>query len=133
MARNTRTLELSELAADLQTLRELPPIIHERGRLGIVSALAAGDSLTFTELRDVLNLTDGNLAAHLRPLQEAGYIETRKVDGETKPVTEVRLTATGRAAFGRYIDALEQVIRRSREPSPSTKESGPGSLPTNLL
>jgi DNA-binding transcriptional ArsR family regulator len=86
-------------------------IIHERVRLGIVSALAGSPSLTFVELKSALGLTDGNLSVHARRLEDAGYVEcTKGFDGRV-PRTEFRLTAKGRAALGRYLDHMEALVR----------------------
>ena len=92
----------------------LDRVIHERLRLGIVSALAGAPSLTFTELRSVLGATDGNLSVHARKLEEAGYVAcTRGFDGRV-PRTEFRLTDDGRRALRRYLDHLEALIAAAR-------------------
>ena len=108
------TVKLAELAADLEAFEKLDAVIHTKGRLAIISVLAATESLTFTELRDGLHLTDGNLAAHLRALEEAGYVQLSKTAGDGKPLTQVQLTASGRHAFRRYLDGLEHIIKRHR-------------------
>lgn len=96
---------------------ELDRVIHERVRLGIVSALAVNGSLPFTDLRDLLGITDGNLSAHARKLEEAGYVETRKsVDGRT-PKTEFGLTTRGRRELEAYLDHMEAIIQATRESS----------------
>ena len=96
---------------------ELDRVIHERVRLGIVSSLAVNGSLTFTDLRDLLGITDGNLSAHARKLEEAGYLECRKsFDGRT-PKTVFGLTATGRRELEAYLDHMEAIIRATREES----------------
>ena len=90
-------------------------IIHERVRLGIVSALAGVPSQTFVELKSALGLTDGNLSVHARRLEEAGYLEcTKGFDGRV-PRTEFRLTAKGRAALARYLDHMEALVRVLRD------------------
>ena len=90
-------------------------LIHERMRLGIVSALAVNDSLTFNELKALLKTTDGNLSVHARKLEEAGYVAcTKSFDGRM-PKTEYRLTAAGRRALERYLDQMEALIRATRE------------------
>jgi len=98
--------------------RVAPPadrLIHERMRLGIVSALAVNDSLTFNELKALLKSTDGNLSVHARKLEEAGYVAcTKSFDGRM-PKTEYRLTATGRRALERYLNHMEALIRATRE------------------
>ena len=93
----------------------LDRLIHERLRLGIVSALAVSDAVTFDELKGLLKTTDGNLSVHARKLEEAGYVAcTKKFEGRV-PRTEYRLTATGRKALERYLDHMEAIIRATRE------------------
>jgi len=93
---------------------ELDRLIHERVRLGIVSALAASESLSFRELKDLLRTTDGNLSLHARKLEEAGYVVCKKsFDGRT-PRTDYRLSATGRRALEHYLDHMEALIRAAR-------------------
>ena len=94
---------------------ELDKLIHERLRLGIVSALAVNESLTFNELKAALKTTDGNLSVHARKLEDAAYITCEKsFDGRT-PKTEYRLTAAGRRALGGYLDHMEAIIRKTRD------------------
>jgi len=93
---------------------ELERLIHERVRLAIVSALAVNTSLTFNDLKQLLNTTDGNLSVHARKLEEAQYVVCNKYfDGRT-PKTEYRLTAAGRRALERYLGHMESVIRAAR-------------------
>jgi DNA-binding HxlR family transcriptional regulator len=93
----------------------LDRLIHERVRLGIVSALAVNRSLTFNELKAMLKTTDGNLSVHARKLEEADYIVcTKSFDGRL-PKTEYRLTAAGRKALERYLNHMEALIRATRE------------------
>lgn len=92
----------------------LDRVIHERVRLGIVSALAAGGKMTFVELKTALGLTDGNLSVHARRLEEAGYVRCRKGFDGRVPRTEFELTARGRAALGRYVDHMEALVRAVR-------------------
>jgi DNA-binding HxlR family transcriptional regulator len=93
----------------------LDRLIHERIRLGIVSALAVNRSLTFNELKALLKTTDGNLSVHARKLEEADYIVcTKSFDGRL-PKTEYRLAAAGRKALERYLDHMEALIRATRE------------------
>jgi DNA-binding MarR family transcriptional regulator len=94
---------------------ELDRLIHERLRLGIVSALAVNASLTFTDLRDLLGATDGNLSVHARKLEDAGYVACDKSFDRRVPRTEYRLTDAGRAALARYLDHMEALIRATRE------------------
>jgi DNA-binding MarR family transcriptional regulator len=93
---------------------ELDPLLHERGRLAIVSVLAAVDRLTFTELRDQLGMTDGNLSVHLQKLEEKGYVTIDKQFVGRRPQTTLRLTRPGRQAFARYLDHLEALVQRGR-------------------
>lgn len=94
---------------------ELDRVIHERVRLGIVSALAVNGSLTFTDLRALLGTTDGNLSAHARKLEDAGYVLCRKTfDGRT-PRTDYALTTLGRRALEDYLDHMEAIIHATRE------------------
>ena len=94
---------------------DLDRLIHERIRLGIVSALAVNRSLTFNELKALLKTTDGNLSVHARKLEEAEYIVcTKSFDGRL-PKTEYRLTAAGRRALERYLNHMEALIRATRE------------------
>ena len=95
-------------------LPQLDRVIHERMRLGIVSALAANASLTFNELKGLLQCSDGNLSVHARRLEEAGYVACLKSFADRLPKTEYRLTADGRRAFERYLSHLEAVLRHSR-------------------
>jgi len=103
-----------------QSLAEAAPakldrLIHERLRLGIVSALAANESLTFNELKKLLKTTDGNLSVHARKLEDAHYITCTKSFEGRLPRTEYRLTATGRRALERYLDHMEALIHAMRE------------------
>lgn len=94
---------------------DLDRLIHERLRLGIVSALAADDSLTFNELKKLLKTTDGNLSVHARKLEEAGYIVCKKSFEGRMPRTEYRLTADGRRALEKYLNHMEALIRAMRD------------------
>jgi DNA-binding HxlR family transcriptional regulator len=96
-------------------LPELDRLIHERIRLGIVSALATNDSLSFNDLKRVLKTTDGNLSVHARKLEEAQYISCVKFFEGRVPRTEYRLTASGRRALSEYLDQMEEWIRVTRE------------------
>lgn len=94
---------------------DLDRLIHERMRLGIVSALAVNESLTFNQLKALLRTTDGNLSVHARRLEEADYIAcTKSFDGRL-PKTEFRLTAAGRRALERYLNHMEALIHATRE------------------
>jgi DNA-binding HxlR family transcriptional regulator len=96
-------------------LPELDRLIHERIRLGIVSALATNDSLSFNDLKRVLKTTDGNLSVHARKLEEAQYISCIKFFEGRVPRTEYRLTAAGRRALTEYLNQMEEWIRVTRE------------------
>ncbi len=94
---------------------KLDRLIHERLRLGILSALSVNDSLTFNELKKLLDTTDGNLSVHARKLEEAGYIACSKSFAGRMPRTDYRLTAAGRRALERYLDHMEALIQAMRE------------------
>ena len=94
---------------------ELDRLIHERLRLGIVSALAVNDVLSFSDLKKLMHTTDGNLSVHARKLEEAGYVECSKGFDGRVPRTEYRLTAVGRQALERYLDHMEALITATRE------------------
>lgn len=95
---------------------ELDRLIHGRVRLGIVSALAVNEVLSFGELKDLLETSDGNLSVHARRLEEGGYVECMKTFEGRMPRTEYRLTPEGRRALERYLDHMEALIERVREP-----------------
>lgn len=92
----------------------LDRLIHERLRLGIISALAANESLTFSDLKNLMNTTDGNLSVHARKLEEAGYISCSKYFEGRLPKTEYKLTAAGRSALGNYLSHMEALIKQMR-------------------
>jgi DNA-binding transcriptional ArsR family regulator len=94
--------------------REIDRMIHERLRLGIISALAGHESLTFNELKHAVKTTDGNLSVHARKLEEAGYISCSKSFEGRTPKTEFRLSPAGRRALERYLDHMEALIGRMR-------------------
>lgn len=108
MAERARQLHVPEELASLDR------IIHERVRLGIVSALAVNDSLTFNELKELLTVTDGNLSVHARKLEAAGYVACKKSFDGRVPRTEYRITAAGRRALERHLAHLTAVIRWAR-------------------
>lgn len=109
---SARALQAREAAERAPSLDNL---IHERIRLGIVSALAANESLTFSELKDLLKTTDGNVSVHARKLEDAEYITCTKSFNGRVPKTEYQLTATGRQALEQYLDHMEALIRAARE------------------
>ena len=108
-----------KIVAEQETVENALPnldrVIHERMRLGIVSALAVNESLTFNELKKLLQTTDGNLSVHARRLEEAKYVECTKSFEGRMPKTEYRLTGAGRKAFERYLDHMEALIQAMRE------------------
>lgn len=93
---------------------QLDRVIHEKGRLAIMAMLAASPELSFTELRDALSLTDGNLSTHVRTLQEEGLVSVAKSFQNNRPLTTCSLTTAGRKAFAEYIALLEQIVRQSK-------------------
>ncbi len=90
---------------------ELDKLIHERMRLGIISALAANKSLTFNDLKSLLNTTDGNVSVHARKLEEAGYLVCEKSFNGRIPLTEYKITESGREALNRYLNHMEALIK----------------------
>ena len=98
-----------------RTALDLDRLIHERMRLGIVSALAVNDHLSFNDLKKLLQTTDGNLSVHARKLEEAGYLTCEKYFEGRMPKTEFRLTTPGRRALQRYLDHMEAIIHATRE------------------
>jgi DNA-binding MarR family transcriptional regulator len=101
--------------ADSEGPLALDRLIHERMRLGIVSALAVNESLTFNDLKTLMKTTDGNLSVHARKLEEAEYIACTKSFEGRVPRTEYRLTTAGRRALERYLDHMEALIRATRD------------------
>ena len=92
----------------------LDRVIHEKGRMAIMSLLAAAPELSFTELKETLNMTDGNLTTHIRTLQQAGYVGVTKSVRKNRPRTTCSLTAAGRQAFREYVELLEQIVRATK-------------------
>ncbi len=101
--------------ADNPATEEVDRLIHERMRLGIVSALAAEQRLSFADLKAILKTTDGNLSVHARKLENAGYIKVEKGFEDRKPRTEYSLTPTGRRALELYIDRMDALLSEARE------------------
>jgi DNA-binding MarR family transcriptional regulator len=93
---------------------QLDRVIHEKGRLPIMSLLAATPEMSFTELRDALKMTDGNLSLHIKTLQEAGFISVTKSFHKHRPLTTCALTPAGRRSFAQYIDLLEEIVRQAK-------------------
>ncbi len=115
MARAARKLdnngaENRRLSAVHNDIPQLDRLIHEKLRLGIVSALAAAPTLSFTDLKKLLETSDGNLSVHARKLEEAGYIHCEKSFEGRMPKTEYRLTSSGRKALERYLDHMEALV-----------------------
>ena len=106
---------LAPVAGEATVPADFDRLIHERMRLGIVSALAVNDTLSFNELKRIMQTTDGNLSVHARRLEEAGYVRCTKSFEGRMPKTEYRLTASGRQALGRYLDHMEALIRATRD------------------
>jgi DNA-binding HxlR family transcriptional regulator len=103
-----------ERTAAAGTAPDLDQLIHERVRLGIVSALAVDDTLSFAELKALLQTSDGNLSVHARKLEDAGYVVSTKSFERRVPRTDYRLTAEGHRALARYLDHMEALIRATR-------------------
>ena len=121
-ARNNAASKPRERKAAVLTVIEaagntpkLDRLIHDRLRLGILSALSVNPSLTFGDLKKLLDASDGNLSVHARKLEEAGYIQCAKSFAGRMPKTEYRLSASGRKALDRYLDHMEALIRAMRE------------------
>jgi DNA-binding MarR family transcriptional regulator len=89
---------------------ELDKVIHERMRLGIISALAANEKLSFSDLKSLLNTTDGNISVHARKLEDAGYLTMKKSFSGRTPLTEYKITKEGRKALEKYLDHMEALI-----------------------
>ena len=103
-----------------QAAIDLDRLIHERIRLGIVSALAVNDHLTFNDLKKLLDTTDGNISVHARKLEDAEYIACSKSFEGRMPKTEYALTATGRKALEKYLNHMEALIHAMRAPDPAS-------------
>jgi DNA-binding MarR family transcriptional regulator len=95
-------------------VEDLDPLLHERGRLALASVLAAVEAISFTELRDTLEMTDGNLSVHLQKLEEKGYVAIDKKFVGRKPRTTCRLTKAGRQAFAKYLEHLQALVEQGR-------------------
>lgn len=102
-----------------EPIQKLDRIIHEKGRLALLSLLASTPEVSFTELRDTLGMTDGNLTTHLKTLLEAGYVAVTKTYRGHRPHTTCSLTPAGTHAFREYLDLLEQIVRQARRPPSS--------------
>ncbi len=100
-----------------ESFLQLDRVIHEKGRLAIMSMLAASPELSFTEMRDTLRMTDGNLTTHIRTLQQAGYVAVTKSFDKKRPLTTCSLTPAGRKAFTQYLDLLENLVQQAKTKS----------------
>jgi DNA-binding transcriptional ArsR family regulator len=107
-----RALRVEKAAGDVSS--DLDKVIHERMRLGIISALAANDKLSFNDLKRLLDTTDGNVSVHARKLEEAGYLTCKKSFSGRTPLTEYAITKDGRKALERYLDHMEALIKAMR-------------------
>lgn len=107
--------QTSRRQAPDESARALDQLIHERTRLGIVSALAVNTTLSFNDLKKLVGATDGNLSVHARKLEDAGYISCTKSFAGRLPKTEYRLSTAGRKALERYLDHMEALIHATRE------------------
>lgn len=114
-ARSRSSARVEQAMRAAEKAPELDSLIHERMRLGIVSALAANESLTFSELKELLKTTDGNVSVHARKLEDANYISCAKSFVGRMPKTEYRLTEKGRRALENYLNHMEALIRAARE------------------
>ena len=103
------TLRIEHAAENVSN--DLDKVIHERMRLGIISALAANERLSFTELKNLLNTTDGNISVHARKLEDAGYVTYEKSFKGRMPLTEYAITRDGRKALERYLNHMEALIK----------------------
>ena len=114
-AKAAKSRPMAEVDSIEASVPNLDQVIHERMRLGIVSALAVNESLTFAELKKLLQTSDGNLSVHARRLEEAKYVDCEKSFEGRVPRTEYRLTSSGRKAFERYLNHMEALIQAIRE------------------
>jgi len=96
------------------SFQQLDKVIHEKSRMAIMSTLASSTEFSFTELRDMLGMTDGNLTTHIRTLQKSGYVSVAKSFSDNRPLTTCALTRDGRTAFGGYVSLLEEIIEQAR-------------------
>ncbi len=107
------TLRLEKAAEHVSN--DLDKVIHERMRLGIISALAANDKMSFGDLKKLLDTSDGNLSVHARKLEEAGYVDCKKSFAGRTPLTEYKITSSGRKALERYLDHMEALIKAMKQ------------------
>jgi DNA-binding HxlR family transcriptional regulator len=114
VARDTETRDIAGRDAAGRETRALDPLVHDRVRLGLLSALAAGDALTFVELKRLLRVTDGNLSVHARRLEDAGFVQCTKSFTGRVPRTEYRITPAGRRGLESYLKHMEALIHATR-------------------
>jgi len=107
------SLRIEKAAESVST--ELEKVIHERLRLGIISALAANEKMSFSDLKNLLQTTDGNISVHARKLEDAGYVECLKSFNGRIPLTEYRITGAGRAALTKYLNHMEALINAMKK------------------
>jgi len=117
---------------NLEAIERLDRVIHERNRLAIMTVLAAAESRSFKELREQLQMTDGNLCVHLRALEESGYVSARKSFVNRKPRTDYALTEEGRRAFQEYIQTMAEIVRLSKEIEEGRVREAPPALQPGL-
>ena len=98
-----------------ESFQQLDKVIHEKNRMGIMSMLAAVKSISFTDLRNTLNMSDCNLITHIRTLQKNGYVSTTKSFHDNRPLTTCSLTEDGRNAFAEYVNLLEGIVKQARK------------------
>jgi DNA-binding MarR family transcriptional regulator len=98
-----------------KSFQQLDKVIHEKNRMAIMSLLAATRKMSFTDIRESLNMTDGNLITHIRTLQKAGYISISKSFKDKRPLTTCRLTVEGSGAFSKYVNLLEGIVKQARK------------------
>jgi DNA-binding MarR family transcriptional regulator len=113
--REKRPLQRPQPLEAVNETHKLDRLVHERLRLGMLSALSVNDSLTFNDLKKLLDTTDGNMSVHARKLEEAGYVSCTKSFAGRVPRTDYKLTAAGRRALERYLDHMEALIQAMRE------------------
>ena len=106
-----------EAAVPVSLHGDLDPVIHTRIRLGILSALSAAGAMSFNELKETLQTTDGNLSVHARKLEDAGYVSAAKSFVDRMPLTTYKLTVAGKKALADYLDQMEAIIRLARSPT----------------
>ena len=108
-----QALRIEKAAGDVSN--DLDKVIHERMRLGIISALAANEKMSFGDLKNLLNTTDGNISVHARKLEDAGYLEYQKSFNGRVPLTEYKITSAGRSALEKYLNHMEALIKAMKK------------------